>query len=395
MLPHLTSKTGLNGLIQEMKSIWMNVGEASADVYGGLVCKYLRDSAPEIECTGMGGPDMRRAGLHCVLRSEDLSVMGITEVASALPRIWGMLGRIKKALKSYRPQAVFLFDCPDFNFRVARMAHDLGIPVYYCIAPQAWAWRRGRVRFLRKYVKELLCIFPFEEDFFRSHGVNATYIGHPLLKLLPEKADYTLREGTPRLAVLPGSRKMEMGSLLPVFASACRILREKVPGLELDLIRAPGVSEEYIRSLWPEDIPVHLSPSVERHERIRECSAALAASGTVTLECALLGVPTVVAYRVSSFSYALGRMLVDIPHISMPNLILGREVFPEFLQDRVRPHFLAQAVAERLEGGELRQSVLAGLSALREKLGDRDAVREIASRAVQESLPGRGDAPHV
>ncbi|MFP4169051.1 MAG: lipid-A-disaccharide synthase [Desulfonatronovibrionaceae bacterium] len=372
-----------------MSSIWLNVGEASSDVYGALVCKYLRENVPQIECTGMGGPEMRRSGLRSVLRSEDLSVMGITEVVSALPRILGMLGRIKAEMRRNRPAAVFVFDCPDFNFRVVKAAHSLDIPVYYCIAPKAWAWRKGRVRFLRKYVKELLCIFPFEEDFFREHGVNASYIGHPLLQVLPGKTKSASRPGS-RLAVLPGSRKMEIQTLVPVFASACRILKEEMPELKPDLIRAPGVSEEELLSLWPSDVPVHISSPEDRHERIQSSAAALAASGTVTLECALLGVPTVVAYRVSALTYTLGRMLVDIPYVSMPNLILNQEVFPEFLQDRLHPGSLSAAVRERMQEGRTREEILTRLSTLRERLGRRNAVQEIAGRAAREAGQAAG-----
>ncbi len=373
-----------------MESIWLNVGEASADGYGALVCEYIKSRAPDVECLGMGGPQMRAAGLSCVVRSEDLSVMGITEVASALPRIFGMLRRIKSFLRRKRPKAVFLFDCPDFNFRVARMAAKLDIPVYYCIAPQAWAWRQGRVKFLRKYVRELLCIFPFEEEFFCSHGVNARYIGHPLLQVLPGKIACP-NEEKKRLAVLPGSRKMELTTLIPAFSAACRKLVQVFPELDLQIIRAPGVREDSIRNLWPEDVPVRIYSPEERHERMQKSTAALAASGTVSMECALLGIPTVVAYRVSGLSYLLGRTLVDIPYISMPNLILGEEVFPEFLQGRARGDVLADALAARIVPGDMRRNVLDNLDRLCQRLGNRDAIGEIGRRALEQLEQDEGE----
>ena len=365
-----------------MDSIWLNVGEASADVYGALVCEYIREKAPEIECVGMGGREMRKAGMRCIVRSEDLSVMGITEVLSVLPRIWNMLVRIKEALKKEQPAAVFLFDCPDFNFRVARMAKRLGIPVYYCVAPQAWAWRKGRVKFLRKYVDELLCIFPFEEQFFREHGVNARYIGHPLVQILPAQSAKCENRSVKKVAVLPGSRKMEIETLVPSFGETCRLLLKDSPDIQLNIVLAPGVSKQRLQSLWPADVPAEICAFQERHERIGKCSAALAASGTVTLECALLGVPAVVAYRVSAISYALGRMLVHIPYMSMANLILEKEIFPEFLQDGVRPEAMAEELKKRLEPGPLRQATLKELQVLREKLGEIQAVREIGRRAL-------------
>lgn len=358
--------------------LWLNVGESSGDVYGELLMRELEALRPGCRCAGMGGERMRRAGLEAVARAEELSVVGVTEVLGHIPRIIGLLSRVRRAMKEFRPQAVVVVDCPDFHFLVVRMAHRLGIPVVYFIAPQAWAWRQGRVRFLRKFVDRLVCIFPFEEPFFRDHGVEAVYVGHPLLEEMDLAGLGRVTFDPKLIGVLPGSRRREVESLLPVFGQAARILLENHPDLRFRLVRAPHVDRATVARLWPRDVPLEVHEADERHARIRECAFVMAASGTVTLECALLGTPAMVAYRVSALSSVLGRMLIHVPHIAMPNLILGRGVYPEFIQGRANPDLLAGQGLDWLDRPETLQAVRDEVAKIPELLGRGGATRTTA-----------------
>lgn len=348
----------------------------------------LKKQGP-MRCTGMGGPAMRTAGLDTVARSEDLSVMGFTEVLGHLPRILRLLGKIKKALSAARPDVVVLIDAPDFNFRVAGMAHRLGIPVVYYISPKLWAWREGRVRFIRKHVREMLSILPFERDFYARHGVDVNYVGHPLVDAVRTPERLALSPVPEQVGILPGSRTGEITSLLPLFGKAAEILALERPHLTFVLAQAPGVDRALLESLWPAHVPVRIMPPEKRYELMRTSRAVMAASGTATLETALLMTPTVVAYRFSRVTYAVGRLLVRVPYISLPNLILGREVFPELLQGRAEPQRIAAHVRSWLGQTRERQDMLDDLAALTETLGPGGA----ADRAAAAILRHAGQQP--
>ncbi|WP_028573597.1 lipid-A-disaccharide synthase [Desulfonatronovibrio hydrogenovorans] len=365
------------------KLVWMNVCETSADNYGARLMAELKRRSPGLEIMGMGGPAMRRAGLQTVFRSEDLSLVGLTEVFSALPRILGYLKTIKARLKAKRPDILILMDAPDFNFRLARMAFELNIPVIYYIAPQAWAWRKSRVDFLRKYVDQVACILPFEQDFFRKHRVRTTFVGHPVMETLDLPSLEKIRPEPDRIAILPGSRKKEISSLLPLFVATAAQLRRENPGLIFSLIQAPGISQEYLQEFcgsapWLEFI----SPE-NRYEYLKKSRLALAASGTVTLECAILEVPAVVAYKLSWISYLVGRLLIHVKNISMPNLILGKTVFPELIQDQANPEKMLSAVRTWLYDPEKTRQVMEDLKTIKSILGTRSAAQTTADLALK------------
>ena len=316
------------------QTIWINAGELSGDMHGASLLQALRSRDPALHFTGMGGVNLRRAGLEALFRVEDLSVMGITEVIGQLPRIFRMLSGIKKALARIRPAAVVVIDAPDFNFRVAKAAKQLGIPVYYYISPKLWAWRPGRAGFIRDNVRRLVSILPFEPEFYRGFGMEIDYVGNPLVDIVNYAALKDIPAQPNLVGFLPGSRKKEIRSLLPAFGGAARILRQRLPELAFACVRAPGLDENLVKSLWPEDVPVDFVEPDKRWAFMRRCRMLVAASGTVTLESAIAGTPTLVAYKVSRLSFAVGKALVKVPFISLPNLILGREVFPELLQER-------------------------------------------------------------
>jgi lipid-A-disaccharide synthase len=366
--------------------IWLNAGEPSGDQHGGLLMRAISKRVPLVRFTGMGGQSMRSAGLSPVVRSEDLSVMGLTEVLAHLPRIVGLLRRIRRELALRRPDLVVLIDAPDFNFRVARMAHGLGIPVVYYISPQIWAWRQSRVRFIKRYVARVISILPFEQEFYARHGVAITYVGHPLVDATTTTEIKSIAPDRSRIAVLPGSRRSELESLVPVFGEAARILLRRHPSLTFHIALAPTVTEAAIRSLWPGDVPVTMADHSMRYAMLRSCFAAMAASGTVTLESGLLGTPAIVAYRFSKLTAAIGRLLIKVKYASLTNLILDEEVFPEFLLDKASPEPIAERIDLWLSNPAELEATIDRLRTLSKLLGPPGAVGR-AAEAVLDHLP--------
>ena len=371
----------------QSNTVFISVGEASGDVYGAMLVEALKKKDPTITCAGMGGAIMREKGFDALIRSESLSVMGLTEVIGHLPRILGLFSKMRRMLEQERPAVVVLIDSPDFNFRVAKMARKLGIPVIYYITPQVWAWRQGRVEFLRKYVDRLLCIFPFEEPFFRDRGLDATFVGHPLLEIMDIAARRKICPESGRIGILPGSRHKEVTSLLPVFAKAASYLFARDPALRFTLVRAPHVDQQMIRDLWPDEVPVDIVPATDRYDALRRCSFVIAASGTATFECALLGVPTMLAYKVAFLSYHIGRRLIRVPFIGMANLILGKKVFPEFIQHEASPEAMAALGQSWLEHPDHLEAIREELEILPGAMGHGTATRQ-AARIVLEYVSG-------
>ncbi|MCF8085936.1 MAG: lipid-A-disaccharide synthase [Desulfohalobiaceae bacterium] len=359
--------------------IWISAAETSADLHGADLMRSMRHRDPDLVFLGIGGELMRGEGLESAGRAEELSAMGISEVLGLLPRVLALYRRIKRILLERPPRCLVLLDAPDFHFRVAKMASRLGIPVYYYISPQVWAWRKGRVAFIREHVRRMLCILPFEQAFYAGHNVQADFVGHPLVQYItPRQPSSEQPASARRIAVLPGSRKMEIRRLLPQFAAACRTLQQRFPDLEFHLIRAPGVEDEELTAHWPQEIPLSICPFRERYERIRSCSLALTTSGTASLECGLLTTPAIIAYKLSALSYAVAWLAVDVPWISLPNLVLEREVFPEFVQSRARADLLAEQAASWLRDPAELQRIRNELRTLRQELGQKHAAEESA-----------------
>lgn len=353
--------------------VWINVCEPSADNYGALLMQELKRRRPELEIMGMGGPAMREQGLITVSRSEDISLVGLTEVFTALPRIMGYLRDIKARMRKDRPALLILMDAPDFNFRLAKMAQSLKIPVLYYIAPQVWAWRKSRIKFLQKYVDRIACILPFEQDFFQQNSILADFVGHPVMEglSLPELDKIAARKN--QIAILPGSRKKEISTLLPVFSRSADLLRRDYPDMIFNVIQAPGIKMDFLKQYCPPKPWFRFITSDNRHAFMKKSSLALAASGTVTLECAILEVPAIVAYRLSWISYLVGRMLIHVKYISMPNLILGREVFPELIQTRANVDNIVSASRAWLESPNETARVRARLKKIKDLLGNKSA----------------------
>lgn len=369
-----------------MKTLWINAGELSGDLQAGALLTALRElpEGKEVRSVGMGGDCLARAGQENLLRVEELSVMGIVEVFSSLPRVFRLLQRIKKEMARIRPDAVLLVDAPEFNFRVARIARKLGIPVFYFIPPKVWAWRTGRVKFLQKYVRRIFSILPFEVDFYHRYGMEVTYVGNPLVDLVDFPSLAGIAPIEERIGLMPGSRRKEVESLLPAFAGAAERLLARHPNLSFHCIRAPHFSEDYLRSLWPSNIPLAMAESENRYRFMRTCQCILAASGTATLETGLAGVPTLVAYKVSPLSYWIGKHVLNVSWISLANLILNREVFPEHIEKAAAPEPLAQRLEEWLSSPEKLSAIRQDLEELRRLCGEPGSARRAALALLGE-----------
>ncbi len=374
---------------------WINAGEPSGDMHGALLLEALRAIEPQASFIGMGGNALQNAGMETLFRVEDLSVMGITEVLGHLPKIFGMLADIKAALAGVRPDAVIVIDAPEFHFRVIKAARELGIPVYYYISPKIWAWREKRALFIRENVRRLISILPFEQDFYRRFDMKIDYVGNPLIDMV----DYPALQSVPveqgLVGFLPGSRKKEISSLLPQFGGAARILRQRLPHLRFICTRAPGIDQSLLEQHWPDDVPVDFMAPENRWQLMRRCEMLIAASGTVTLESAIAGTPTLIAYKVSPLSFAVGKALVKVPFIGLPNLIMGRSVFPELLQKDCDAVPLADAALRWLlpqRGTAPLAAVRAELDEVRRHLGEPGAANR-AARVIADDLAALRNLP--
>ncbi|MBE2253281.1 MAG: lipid-A-disaccharide synthase [Myxococcus sp.] len=371
-------------------SVLVVAGEASGDGHGADVVRALKTRRPELTFFGMGGPRLAAEGVELVHGAHEISVMGIAEVIPKIPRILKVLGDLERAAKERRPSVALLIDVPDFNLRLAARLKALGIPVVYFVAPMVWAWREGRARRIGALVDELCCILPFEEAFLRERGVNATYVGNPVIDQLPALAEprvFRERLGLaidrPVFAVLPGSRRSEIARLGTLMRDVASALGNTRPGLQVVVPVAPGLAKELVRAAF-EGLDVTLIDG-RAPEVVGACDVALVASGTATLEAGLMRRPFVTIYRVSPLTYAVGRALVRLPFFCLVNLLAKKQVVPELLQGDVTVPRVVEAL-EGLWAGPAREACLTGLDEVRALLGEGGAAGRVADR-VASHLP--------
>jgi lipid-A-disaccharide synthase len=367
------------------QSIFISAGEASGEHYGALVISalktHLEDSAQTASFFGMGGERMAAAGLECIVRSEEMAVMGITEVVHHLPRIWREFRKLKKSIRARCPSVAILIDFPEIHFRLAKELHRLGIPVLYFVSPQLWAWKKHRIKLVRKYVDRMLVIFPFEEPFYREQGVRAEFVGHPLAELPPPAvsraqfaAENNLDPAKTWIGLLPGSRPREIRDLLPINLRAAQKLAEHSTehasaSFEFVIPLAPTLNarqRDEVRQLvdtYGSGLPVRLVN--EARATLHHARASVVASGTATVEAALAGNPFVVVYRVSALTYAIAKRVVKVPHVAMANLIAGKRVVPELIQSECTPEHILRALEPLLPDGPPRQSMMEELAQIR------------------------------
>jgi lipid-A-disaccharide synthase len=339
----------------------------------------------QIEFFGAGGDRMRAAGCDIVVDAKELAVVGISEIVSHLPKIYRLFHKLIAEADKRRPDLAIVIDSPAFNWRVARQMRKRGIPVVYYVCPQFWAWRQGRVRLLRKYVNKALVIFPFEEKFYRDRGVDATFVGHPLADLSPPSADRAayaaankLDAAKPWVILMPGSRRKEVRMNLPAILESASKLGM---GYEFLLPVAPTLERSFLESLIGRH-PIHLVS--DALPALAYSRAGIIASGTATVEAAMMGTPFVMVYRVSRLTYLLGRSRVKVPHFAMVNLIAGKEIVPELVQHDFAAEKVVARLREILQDGPVRERMIGGLAGVRTLLrGSSTDPLQAADRAAE------------
>ena len=375
------------------RKVLISAGEASGDLYAAGLVEALRRRNPSLEFFGCAGPRMQRAGVRAVVDARSLAVVGLVEVVTHIPRIYREYRKLVRAAQKERPDIAILTDSPDFHLRLARHLKRLGIPVIYLVAPQAWAWRKGRLPAMRRNIEQLLCIFPFEPEFFAPHGIDARYIGHPLTRLVKASASreelrrrYGVSDGSSVVALLPGSRKGEIERHLPVLIEAVRQMQSASRRLALRFILAvpPAVLEpNFTERISETSIQVLEGQTWD----VRACAElALAASGTVTIEGMLLGTPMVTFYRVNKLSWLMGKYLVKVPFYSMVNLVAGRGVVPELIQSDMTPDRLAAEALSLLADDLARDRMREELQLVARKLTGPQDPLEVAASTVERYL---------
>jgi lipid-A-disaccharide synthase len=367
-------------------TIWIIAGETSGDGYGARLGRELRGLCPEVVLKGMGGPAMRDAGIEILVDSTELGVMGFTEVFHLLPLFVRLFRGLVRRAAAERPDTVVLIDYPGFNLRLARRLHALGIRVVYYVSPQVWAWKKGRIPKIAATVDRLLTIFPFEPEVYRGTGLDVEFVGHPLLEILAEERDESIVREPETVLLLPGSRRGEIDRLLPVMAETADLLARERPDLRFVMpLPRQGIADYAARLL--ESLPHKPAIQIEignSRRWMQRAGTGLAASGTVTVEAAILGLPLVSVYRLNYLSYLLAVAIVNLPYFTMVNLIAGHQVYPELLQGELTAENALSALRPLLPGGERREQTLQGMREVVEALGGQRAASRRAAQSVLE-----------
>lgn len=369
-------------------------GEASGDLHGAHLVHSMREISPSISFFGMGGTELKDAGVEVLFDAARISVVGLTEVFSHLRDILTARRLLMQEMKSRKPALLIVIDFPDFNLMLAAKARKLGIPVLYYISPQVWAWRSGRVDKIGRLANRIAVILPFEKDFYRERNVTVDFVGHPLMDSVkttctPEEFRQSLsidRDKTV-IGLLPGSRTREIIALLPDFLAAAKrltvitdndyvFLLPRASTISLQLLNENGLDS------YRDQLDIRVLDS-NRYDLMAACDAAVAASGTVIMELAILGIPTVATYRVSPRTYFLGRMLTNLKSFTLVNLIAGRKIIPELLQDQATPVNIARELALILEAEDVRDKIVQGLAEVRQKIGRPGASKRAAEIAFE------------
>jgi lipid-A-disaccharide synthase len=381
-----------------MPRVLISCGEASGDLYGAELVRHLRLLVPGLEVAGLGGDQLQAQGTTLIAHVRDLAVVGLLEVLSHLRHLRAVFRRVLEDADRRRPEAAVLIDYPDFNLRLARALHRRGIPVIYYVSPQVWAWRRGRLSAIRRTVARMVVIFPFEEQLYRDAGVPVTFVGHPLVSLAQRAADpsafrreHGLDAERPLIALLPGSRPKEVAHNLPPIAAAVDVLRRARPDLQFVAAVAPSLDPRAVSEPLA-GRPVTIVQG-RTHEALSAATAAVVASGTATVEAALIGTPMVVVYRLSAWTYRLGRRFVRVPYYAMVNLIAGRRVVPELIQADFTAERVAAEVLAIVDESAARSTMLAGLAEVRSKLGGPGASARAAGVIAPYLFPKSLDTP--
>ncbi len=369
------------------KSVVMVAGEASGDQHGAHVIYALRKRHADIQVCGAGGDAMKQAGAHIIVDARELSVMGFTAVLLKAPQILRSMSRLKRLLLKSRPDLLVLIDFPDFNLHLAGYAKKIGIPVLYYISPTVWAWRSNRIKKIKRRVDHMAVILPFEKSIYDKHRIPVSFVGHPLMDAAPQESE-TGKIPTPAknitIALLPGSRQCELTRLLPEMLKAAKLLQHDNPELRFEISRAPSIDADlignYVQQHAISNAKIVSDPV---YVIFRRCALAVVASGTASLEAAIFGIPTIIVYSVSDFSFWLGKLLVNVPHIGLANLIANRRVLPELVQDKATAPDIAVAAQNLLTDRDAYQKMQSELKSIRKRLGQAGASDRVAKIACR------------
>ena len=365
--------------------IMFSAGEASGDTHGASVAKALLEKYPKVQLFGMGGDLMKQAGVDIIYDIQQLGFIGIVEILKHLPTFFKLRSFLKGAMLREKPDVLVCIDYPGFNMKLAKVAKELHIPVVYYIAPTIWAWNKGRGKDIAKTVTKVASIFPFEAEAYREFGVDVEFVGNPLVDIVHPTMSYESAlahfgaDTTSRnILLMPGSRKQEVEGLLPTMLAAAERLYENHKDLKFFLPRAHTIPREDIdRILQAYSVPVTVTEG-HNYDLMQICTACIAASGTATLETALMNVPTVLIYKVAPVTYGIGKVLVKIDHIGLPNIMAKRRIIPELLQGEVTPENIERELGKILDDGAVYTQMKADLAQVKVELGAPGAVQRVA-----------------
>ena len=339
-----------------MTKVFISAGEASGDLHAAALTRAILQRDPTVQVFGMGGDALAAAGGEVVFNYKDYSVMGFVEVLQSLPRLFGLKKAFRRLMEERKPDVFVTVDYPDFNMRVAKEAKALGIPVFSYIPPSAWAWRRGRAKDVARLATKVACIYPFAAQVYQEAGANVEFVGNPLVDIVqptlsPQEGEAFIgkRPGHPVVLLLPGSRVKEITGVLPVMLQALPKIQEKRPEVDFVLQKAPSIERELLRSILASSaVPVKVVEG-RGYDVMAASDAALATSGTVTLEAALFGLPSVICYAASPLSMWIAKRMVYVKYIGLPNILAGREILPELIQEKMTPDHMAASILHFLE----------------------------------------------
>jgi lipid-A-disaccharide synthase len=370
------------------RRIMIIAGEASGDLHGSNLVMAMHRRDPNLRFYGIGGNRLKKAGVELVAHSSEMAVVGLTEVITKLRMILKVMGRLKASLKEMKPDMVILIDYPDFNLPLAKTAHKQGIKVLYYISPQVWAWRKGRIKKIKKVVDKMAVILPFEAQMYHEAGVDAVFVGHPLLDVVKKKYPYQeamerfgLQDGLTTVSLLPGSRSSEVVKLLPEMLQAAEILAKMIPTIQFVLPLADTLDVKFVQNIMQRyAVEVHIIQN-DTYDVISISDIAMVASGTATLETALLGIPMIIVYKISRLSYSIGKQIIKVDHIGLANIIAGKTIVPELIQDEANPRQIACEIYDILSSRTKMEEMKFNLSTIREKLGKPGVAERVARLA--------------
>lgn len=367
-----------------MAKILISAGEASGDIHAAAVTAALKQIDSSVEVFGMGGDALRAAGGEVLFDIKDHGVMGFVEVIKKLPDLFKLRSDFARVMDERQPDCLVVVDYPGFNMKLAKVAHDKGIPVVSYIAPSAWAWNKGRAKNVAKIVDKVACIFPFEYDVYKEAGAPVEFVGHPLLDIVKPAWERTEAEawvgkqpGHPLVLLMPGSRLMEIEKMLPNLLAGAKLLKKQLPEVQFAMPRAGTIPLELLQSkIKASGLDIKITEG-HNYDLFSVADLALATSGTVTLEAALCGLPSIIVYRTSALNAFIARRVINIPNIGLPNIVAGRQILPELLQEEFTPANVAKTAVELL-APERRPQLEADLAFMKARLGEPGAVKRVA-----------------